>query len=89
MDLICRPVMWKHHQAVDQTEKNALKYKVEPLPDGIFGSIVRDGDKWYYEITIGGAQPVVSDRQFRSLEEAKTGVAEWLSNHPVRARLPH
>jgi len=89
MDLICRPVMWKHDQAVDRSEKNVLKYNVEPLPDGIFAEIMRDGDKWHYEITIGGAQSLVSDCLFNSLEEAKTGVADWLSNHPVHARLPH
>jgi hypothetical protein len=63
MELVCRPVIWKRDQACDHSEKNALKFIVEPLPNGIFAEITRDGERWRYEITIGGAQPVQSDNE--------------------------
>jgi hypothetical protein len=46
MDLKCRPVIWKHDQATDHSEKNAIKYLVEPLPNAIFAesnATVKDG----------------------------------------------
>ena len=94
MELVCRPVMWEHDQAIDHSEKNALKFIVEPLPNGIFAEITRSGERWRYEITIGGAQPLESDTLFKTVEEAKTAVAEWLSNRPkarpiVRASRSH
>ena len=96
MELVCRPVMWeKHDHAVDDhSEKNALKFIVEPLPNGIFAEITRSGERWRYEITIGGAQPLESDTLFNTVEEAKTAIAEWLSNRPkarpiVRASRSH
>src|SRR5258705_13460972 len=83
MELVCRPVMWeKHDHTVDHSEKNALKFIVERLPNGVFAEIIRNGERWRYEITLGGAQPVQSATLFNSVEEAKTAVAEWLSNRP-------
>jgi len=82
MELVCRPVMWKHDQAIDHSEKNVLKFIVESLPNGIFAEITRKGEKWRYEITIGGAQPIQSEALFNTVEDAKTAIAEWLSNRP-------
>jgi len=94
MELVCRPLTWEHDEAIDHSEKNVLKFRVEPLPKGLFAEIIRNGERWRYEITIGGAQPVQSERLFDTVEEAKTAVAEWLSNRPkarpmVRASPSH
>jgi hypothetical protein len=78
-NLKIRPVIWKRDPSAAWTNEAPAKYMVELLPNGVAADIVREGQRWYYEIAVRGSKSVRSTARFEAAEDAKAGIERWLA----------
>jgi hypothetical protein len=83
-----RPVVWKGDPSAAWTNENPAKYIVELLPSGVAADIVRDGQRWCYEIAVRGSKSVKSTARFEAAEDAKAGIQKWLARRGMGAPEP-